>query len=88
MTMQSKIMGALALAAAVTLSSMDRAAGQNQPLAHDGDTSSHLLDRPYLAPTGAVVAKPGRSQSGGATAQDRKAQQQDDKITNSICSNC
>ncbi|MHB8883730.1 MAG: hypothetical protein ACYC5H_01365 [Methylovirgula sp.] len=88
MTMQSKIMGTLAIAAAVTLSGLDSAASQNQALPHDGDNSSHLLDKPHLAPTGAVVAKPGQSQSGPATAQDRKAQQQDDKITNSICSNC
>ncbi len=88
MTRQAKVISALALAAAVTLSGLNDAAGQNQTLVHDGDHSSHLLDRPYLAPTGAVVPKPGEPQTGPETSQERKAQKQDNRITNSICSNC
>ena len=81
-------MSAWALAAAVTLTGTLGALGQSQPSFHDGNKSSHLLDRRYLTPTGAVVAKPGRPQSGPETARERKAQRQDDRIMHSICSNC
>jgi len=48
----------------------------------------HLLNAPYLAPTGATVPHPGASQSGGNTALDRGINREDDKITHGICSNC
>ena len=48
----------------------------------------HLLDQDYLTSTGATVPRPGASQSAGPTPLDRTIQQQDNKIDNSICSNC
>ena len=48
----------------------------------------HLLITPYLTPTGEVVPRPGLSQSGGPTKLDRQIERQDNKIDNSICSNC
>jgi hypothetical protein len=51
-------------------------------------TPGRLLDRDYLTSTGATVPRPGASQSAGPTPLDRAIQQQDNKIDNSICSNC
>ena len=48
----------------------------------------HLLDQDYLAPTGATVPQPGVPQGSGPTALDRKIQQQDNAIDNSICKGC
>jgi hypothetical protein len=47
-----------------------------------------LLDRDYLAPTGATVPRPGVPQASGPTALDRKIQEEDNKIDNSICQGC
>jgi hypothetical protein len=48
----------------------------------------HLLDQDYLAPTGATVPRPGVPQGSGPTALDRKIQQEDNRIDNSICKGC
>jgi hypothetical protein len=48
----------------------------------------HLLDQDYLAPTGETVPRPGVPQASGPTALDRKIQQEDNRIDNSICSGC
>jgi hypothetical protein len=48
----------------------------------------HLLDQDYLAPTGATVPRPGVPQASGPTALDRKIQQEDNRIDNSICKGC
>ena len=47
-----------------------------------------LLDQDYLAPTGATVPRPGVPQGSGPTALDRKIQEEDNKIDNSICKGC
>jgi hypothetical protein len=47
-----------------------------------------LLDQHYLTSTGETVPRPGASQAAGPTPLDRAIQQQDNKIDNSICSNC
>jgi len=47
-----------------------------------------LLDKDYLAPTGATVPRPGVPQGSGPTALDRKIQEEDNKIDNSICKGC
>jgi hypothetical protein len=82
----SSMKGTLALASVLASVAFHSASGQNAM--PDGDRSKNLLIRPYLAPTGQVVPKPGASQSGPPTAPDIKAQQQDNKIMKSICSNC
>ncbi len=48
----------------------------------------HLLDQDYLAPTGATVPRPGVPQASGPTALDRKIQQENNQIDNSICKGC
>jgi hypothetical protein len=48
----------------------------------------HLLDQDYLAPTGETVPRPGVPQASGPTALDRKIQQEDNAIDNSICKGC
>jgi hypothetical protein len=88
MMKHGKAMSMLALGAALTGSTFEGALGQNQTPPPDGYQAGNLLNRPYLTSTGQVVPKPGDSQAGPQTAPDRKAQQQDDAIVHSICSNC
>jgi len=88
MMKHSKTMSMLVLGVALTGLAFEGALGQNQTPVPDGDRSGKLLTRPYLTPTGQVVAKPGDSQAGPETVPDRKAQQRDDAILKSICSNC
>jgi len=47
-----------------------------------------LSNQDYLTSTGATVPQPGASQSAGPTPLDRKIEQQDNKIDNSICNGC
>ena len=47
-----------------------------------------LLDQNYLTSTGATVPRPGVPQGSGPTPLDRKIQQEDNKIDNSICKGC
>ena len=48
----------------------------------------HLLDQDYQTSTGETVPRPGVPQASGPTALDRKIQQEDNKIDNSICKGC
>ena len=86
-TIQAKH-GRLTIALAASLALAMIQGGMAQTAVPDGDHSPNLLTRPYLTPTGEVVPKPGQSQSGPETSAERKAQQQNDRILNSICSNC
>jgi hypothetical protein len=54
----------------------------------DKPAPGHLLDQDYLAPTGATVPRPGVPQGSGPTALDRKIQQEDNRLDNSICKGC
>jgi hypothetical protein len=47
-----------------------------------------LLDKDYLAPSGETVPRPGVPQGSGPTPLDRKIQEEDNKIDNSICKGC
>jgi hypothetical protein len=47
-----------------------------------------LLDKDYLTSTGATVPRPGVPQGSGPTPLDRKIQQEDNKLDNSICKGC
>jgi hypothetical protein len=51
-------------------------------------TPGQLLDQDYLTSTGATVPRPGVPQASGPTALDRKIQQENNRIDNSICSGC
>ncbi len=48
----------------------------------------HLLDQDYTTSTGATVPRPGVPQGSGPTALDRKIQQENNQIDNSICKGC
>jgi hypothetical protein len=47
-----------------------------------------LLDQDYLTSTGETVPRPGVPQASGPTALDRKIQQENNRIDNSICNGC
>jgi hypothetical protein len=47
-----------------------------------------LLDKDYLTSTGETVPRPGVPQASGPTPLDRKIQQEDNQIDNSICQGC
>ncbi|WP_026605953.1 hypothetical protein [Methylocapsa acidiphila] len=51
-------------------------------------TETGLLNEKYLTPTGETVPHPGESQSGGVTPLERSLDNQNNKIDDSICSNC
>jgi hypothetical protein len=51
-------------------------------------TPGQLLDKDYTTSTGATVPRPGVPQGSGPTALDRKIQQEDNKLDNSICKGC
>ena len=50
--------------------------------------AGHLLDQDYLTSTGATVPRPGVPQGSGPTPLDRKIQQENNQIDNSICKGC
>ena len=54
----------------------------------DKPAPGQLLDQHYLAPTGATVPRPGVPQASGPTALDRKIEQENNRIDNSICQGC
>ncbi len=45
-------------------------------------------NKDHLAPTGKTMPQPGVPQASGPTALDRKIQQENNKIDNSICQGC
>ena len=47
-----------------------------------------LLNEKFLTPTGETVAHPGEPQGPPTTALDRGIEQQNNRIDQSICSNC
>ena len=47
-----------------------------------------LLDKDYLTSTGETVPRPGVPQASGPTALDRKIQEEDNRLDNSICQGC
>jgi hypothetical protein len=49
---------------------------------------TRLLNENYLTSTGETVPRPGKSQGAPTTPLDRKIQQENNHIDQSICSNC
>ena len=47
-----------------------------------------LLDKDYLTSTGETVPRPGVPQASGPTPLDRKIQEEDNRLDNSICQGC
>jgi hypothetical protein len=54
----------------------------------DRPAPGQLLDQKYLAPTGATVPRPGVPQASGPTALDRKIEEENNRLDNSICKGC
>jgi hypothetical protein len=50
--------------------------------------ATRLLNEDYLTATGETVAHPGASQGAATTDLDRRIELQNDRINQSICSNC
>ena len=50
--------------------------------------ATRLLNQNYLTATGETVAHPGASQGAATTDLDRRIEQQNDRVNQSICSNC
>jgi hypothetical protein len=51
-------------------------------------TPGQLLNQDYLTGTGATVPRPGVSQGAGPTPLDRAIRQENNRIDNSICTDC
>jgi hypothetical protein len=50
--------------------------------------ATRLLNENYLTSTGETVARPGASQGAATTGLDRRIEQQNNRVDQSICSNC
>jgi hypothetical protein len=50
--------------------------------------ATRLLNENYLTSTGETVAHPGASQGAATTALDRRIRRRNDRVIQSICSNC
>jgi len=50
--------------------------------------AGRLLNENYLTSTGQTVAHPGMSQGAPTTDLDRRIERQNDRVDQSICSNC
>jgi hypothetical protein len=50
--------------------------------------ATRLLNKNYLTSTGETVAHPGASQGAATTDLDRRIRQRNDRVIQSICSNC
>jgi hypothetical protein len=53
-----------------------------------GHKAARLLNENYLTSTGETVAHPGASQGAATTGLDRRIEQQNNRVDQSICSNC
>jgi hypothetical protein len=52
------------------------------------DAASRLLNENYLTSTGATVDRPGESQGAPTTNLDRRIERENNRLDQSICSNC
>ncbi len=50
--------------------------------------ATRLLNENYLTSTGATVDRPGESQGAPATNLDRRIERENNRLDQSICSNC
>ena len=78
----------LAFASFVLVSSAGVSFAQLPPTNVAPGHADPYANDPYITGTGATVANPGASQSGGTTPLDRGVQRQDNKIDRSICKGC
>jgi hypothetical protein len=62
--------------------------GPATPDAASRPKDQRLLNENYLTPTGETVPRPGLSQGAPTTNLDREIQQENNRLDQSICSNC
>ena len=84
---KSIVIAAFLLAATAGVSAYGQDNGLTAPEISQ-PTPGHLLDQDYQTSTGATVPRPGVPQASGPSALDRKIQEEDNKIDNSICKGC
>jgi hypothetical protein len=76
----------------VTVAGISSVQAQTAGPAGDGNAARHkpagLLNENYLTPTGQTVPRPGLSQGAPPSALDRRIEDKDNRIEQSICSNC
>jgi hypothetical protein len=63
-------------------------AGSGAADAGSRQRNPRLLNENYLAPTGETVPRPGASQGAATTDLDRRIEQKNNLLEQSICSNC
>ncbi len=63
-------------------------AGSGAADAGSRERNPRLLNENYLAPTGETVPHPGASQGAATTDLDRRIEQKNNLLDQSICSNC
>jgi hypothetical protein len=76
---------ALLCATAIGITVVQAQTGTGQVPRHK---ATRLLNENYLAATGETVAHPGASQGAATTDLDRRIRRRNDRIDQSICSNC
>ena len=84
---KSIVIAAFLLAAAAGVSAYGQDNGLVAPEISK-PAAGHLLDQDYQTSTGATVPRPGVPQASGPTALDRKIEQENDRIDNSISKGC
>lgn len=62
--------------------------GSLSPDPSSGRKARRLLNEKYLTPTGETVPRPGLSQGAPTTKLDRDIEQENNRVDQSICSNC
>jgi hypothetical protein len=84
---KSIVIAAFLFAASVGVSAYGQDNGLTAPEISK-PSPGHLLDQDYQTSTGATVPRPGVPQASGPSALDRKIQEQDNRLDNSICQGC
>ena len=78
----------LLLAASGTFAVHAQARGPDPVDASSRGNATRLLNKNYLTSTGETVPRPGASQGAGATDLDRAIRRKNNRLDQSICSNC
>jgi hypothetical protein len=83
--MMNPLFVALLCATVTGITAVQAQTGTSQATQHE---ATGLLNEKYLTTTGQTVAHPGASQGAATTDLDRGIEQRNDRINQSICSNC
>ena len=83
--MMKPLFAALLCATAIGFTVAQAQTGSGAASRHN---ATGLLNENYLTSTGETVAHPGASQGAATTDLDRRIKQENDRVSQSICSNC